>query len=52
MISSIIWLFMVHFDMINVDHAPWKIYLPIVIIECILYLKLLPKFLDMLEEVN
>jgi hypothetical protein len=49
MISSVIWLFMVHINVINPDHAPWNIYLPIVAIECVVYLKSLPKLLDILE---
>lgn len=44
MISSIIWLIMVQTGYINPDCAPWKIYLPICLIEVVVYFKLLIKW--------
>lgn len=43
MISSIIWLIMIQTGYINPDYAPWKIYLPICLIEVVVYFKLLTK---------
>ena len=36
---------------INPDRAPWKIYLPIVFIEIVVYLKSFPKILDFIDKV-
>lgn len=50
MISSLIWLYLYHVGMIDPDHAPWKIYLPIAFIEVVVYLYSLPKVTDWLEK--
>ena len=44
MISSIIWLVMIQTGYINSDYAPWNIYLPIYLIEVVVYFKLLTKW--------
>ena len=51
MISSIIWLIFLEMGKINPDHAPWKIYLPIAFIECVVYLLSLPKIADFIDKV-
>ena len=51
MISSIVWLIFLHMGKINPDRAPWKIYLPIVFIEIVVYLKSFPKILDFIDKV-
>jgi hypothetical protein len=51
MISSIVWLYLYKIGEINPDKAPWKIYLPIVFIEIVVYLKLFPKILDFIDKV-
>ena len=51
MISSIVWLILLHMGKINPDHAPWEIYLPIAFIEIVVYLKLLPKVTDFIDKV-
>lgn len=51
MISSLIWIMLVEKDVINPDYAPWEIYLPIVFIEIVVYLKLFPKILDFIDKV-
>lgn len=50
MISSLIWIMLVAKGVINPDHAPWKIYLPIAFIEVVVYLYSLPKVTDWLEK--
>ena len=49
MISSIIWLIFLELGKIDPDHAPWKIYLPIAFIECVVYLLSLPKIADFID---
>lgn len=44
MISSIIWLIMIQAGYINPDCAPWKIYLPVCLIEVIVYFRCLTKW--------
>lgn len=51
MISSIVWLILLHMGKINADYAPWSIYIPIVFIEIVVYLKLFPKILDFIDKV-
>ena len=41
MISSIIWLVLVHIGTINEQFTPWSIYLPVCLVETIVYFKLL-----------
>jgi hypothetical protein len=41
MISSIIWLVLVHTGTINEQFAPWGIYLPVCLVEIVVYFKLL-----------
>lgn len=43
MISSIIWLILIHIGYINPEQAPWKIYLPVCLVEVVVYFKLLTK---------
>ena len=50
MISSIVWLYLYKIGEINPDHAPWKIYLPIALVEVVVYLYSLPKVTDWLEK--
>lgn len=51
MISSIVWLILLHMDYINPDKAPWKIYIPIVTVELIVYMLSLPKIADFIDKV-
>lgn len=51
MISSIIWLYLYKIGEINPDKAPWKIYIPIVTVELIVYLLSLPKIADFIDKV-
>ena len=44
MISSLIWIMLVVKDVINPDDAPWSIYLPICLVETVIYFKLLTKW--------
>jgi hypothetical protein len=41
MISSLIWIILVQIGKINPDCAPWGIYLPVCLVETIVYFKLL-----------
>ena len=52
MISSVVWLYMVFTGHINPDKAPWIIYLPIVFIECAVYLLSLPKITDLIDRIR
>lgn len=55
MFSSLIWLILLQMHYLDSEHAPWKIYLPIVIIEMIIYLLSLPKignWIDNLKKIN
>ena len=51
MISSIVWIVLVIQDKIDAQHAPWEIYLPVVFIELVVYMKLLPKIADFIDKV-
>lgn len=51
MISSIVWLILLHMGKINPDCAPWSIYLPIAFIEVVVYLYSLPKIADFIDKV-
>lgn len=44
MISSLIWIILIQIGYINTEQAPWKIYLPVCLIEIIVYFKLLTKW--------
>lgn len=44
MISSIIWLLLIQLNKINPDYAPWLIYLPICLVEVVVYFKCLTKW--------
>ena len=46
MISSIVWLILIQSGYINPENAPWEIYLPICVIEIVVYFKLLTKWGD------
>lgn len=50
MISSLIWIMLVEKSVINPDRAPWKIYLPIALVEVVVYLYSLPKVTDFIEK--
>lgn len=52
MISSIVWLILLHMGYINPDSAPWEIYLPIAFIECIVYLLSLPKIAEFVDKIR
>ena len=51
MISSIVWLILLHMGKINPDHAPWNIYFPLVAAEMFVCMKLLPKITDWLDKI-
>lgn len=50
MISSIVWLILIELGKIDPQNAPWKIYLPVLLVEFILIIIFLPKFLDKVDE--
>jgi hypothetical protein len=50
MISSIVWLYLYKIGEINPDKAPWKIYIPIVLVEVVVYLYSLPRVTDFIEK--
>ena len=52
MISSIAWLILLHMGKINADHAPWKIYLPLVLVEVVVYLYSLPRVTDWIDKLR
>lgn len=52
MISSLIWLYLLHTEAINPDRAPWKIYLPIVTVEVVVYLLSLEKVGDFIDKLR
>ena len=52
MISSLIWIYLYLNGIINPDHAPWKIYLPIVFVEVVVYLFSLPKVTDWINKLR
>lgn len=49
MISSIVWILMYFAGRLNPDHAPWKIFFPVVAVELITYRFALPKICDWLD---
>ena len=49
MISSLIWLLLIKLGTIDPIHAPWEIYLPLVIFEAIMCYIFLPKILDKVD---
>ena len=49
MISSIVWLYLLYIGFIEAGKAPWKIYIPVVIVELIVYLLSLPKIADFID---
>ncbi len=44
MISSIIWIIFVQLGKINTSNAPWEIYLPVCLLEVVVYFKCLTKW--------
>ena len=44
MISSLIWIILIQMGYINPDYAPWKIYLPVCLVEIVIYFKCLTKW--------
>lgn len=46
MISSLVWLLLVHTGRIDTEHAPWYIYIPVMLFEILVYFKTLPKICD------
>ena len=52
MISSLIWMMLIEKDVINTDRAPWEIYLPIALVEVVVYLFSLPKIADWLDKLR
>lgn len=44
MISSLLWIILIQVGYLNAEQAPWKIYLPVCLIEIIVYFKLLTKW--------
>lgn len=50
MISSIVWIILVYFGKIDPQNAPWEIYIPVQLIEYVLIIIFLPKFLDKVDK--
>lgn len=46
MICSIVWIYLYFTGVINPDHAPWKVFFPVVAVELIIYRFALPKLCD------
>ena len=46
MISSIIWIALLQAGVINGEHAPWIVYIPVCLVEIIVYFKCLTKWGD------
>lgn len=44
MISSLIWIILIQIGYINSEQAPWKTYLPVCLVEIVIYFKLLTKW--------
>lgn len=44
MFTSITWLILLFMDKIDPMNAPWKIYFPILAVECIIYFRLMTKW--------
>ena len=51
MISSIVWLYLLYIGFFQAGQAPWKIYIPVVTVELIVYLLYLPKIADFIDRV-
>ena len=51
MISSIVWLLLIQLKILDAEHAPWKIYLPIAFIEVVVYLLSLPKIAELVDKI-
>ena len=51
MISSIVWLYLLYNGFIQEGHAPWEIYIPIALVEVVVYLYSLPKIADFIDKV-
>lgn len=50
MITSVMWLILIAMGKINGEHAPWLIYVPLCLLEIVIYIMSLPKFCDWLED--
>lgn len=50
MISSIVWIILIKLGTINPQKAPWKIYIPVLLVEYVLIIIFLPKALDKFDE--
>ena len=44
MISSIVWIILIQAGYINPYYAPWSVYLPVCLVETVVYFKLLTKW--------
>ena len=52
MITSLIWLMLLEAGKINPDNAPWLIYIPVCIVEIVVYVISLPKICEWLSGRN
>ena len=50
MISSLVWLLLIKLGTIDPIHAPWKIYIPSLIVEVILDCIFIPKIMDKVDK--
>lgn len=50
MFSSIIWLILLQLGILDAEYAPWIIYIPACLVEVVVYILLLPKFCDWIDE--
>ena len=50
MISSIVWLILIYFEKLDPQNAPWKVYIPVLLVEFILIIIFLPKVLDKIDK--
>ena len=50
MISSIVWLILIELGTIDPQNAPWEIYIPVQLVEYVLIIIFLPKFLDKVDK--
>ncbi len=44
MLSSLIWLVLLQLGKINAEQAPWEIYLPVCLVEVVVYFRCLNKW--------
>jgi len=44
MISSLIWIILIQVGYLNPEQTPWKIYLPVCLVEIVVYFKCLLKW--------